>query len=58
MWRTEIREMEEKDSRSELGADKSGHWAQDSGLRTHRAWAKEKMELLPLPGSRGRLSLC
>lgn len=25
--------------------DKSGHWAQDSGLRTHRAWARKKMVL-------------
>lgn len=55
MWRMEIREMEGKDSGSECGADKPGHWARDSGLRTHRAWAREKMVLLPSPGSRSRL---
>lgn len=45
MWRMEIREMEGKDSCSEFRGDKSGHWARDSGRRTHRAWARKKMVL-------------
>lgn len=34
-----------KDSCSEFRGDKSGHWARDSGRRTHRAWARKKMVL-------------